>query len=421
MNRPNKIYLLAAVFFIVAPLSVSGTASDGIKYARLAITAAMIGMGLFVYRADPLNSTTKTFTFFVVLFTAGALWSDSIFYALFNKSMFLMSALAGVYMVYTTKSEEELTSGIKLLALTGTIAGFLLFATYLQNPDSGTAGDRLAVGGMNANTIGAAAGPMFIFSFFLGLWRPEFKLRVVCFSSALLLAIVILGTGSRGATLMAIVGTLIATKPFLQKRASTVLLAIALPIGMLQIYAVATGTSVASKIPGLERIVSGGNKENTRAGMWNFALKKFNKSPIIGIGWLSWGKKSSANCHNAYLQILVEVGILGAAVFLASTVQLILRLSSVKYTLRESSHPELLALPLGLLASLAVHGMIEASFLFGTTALPLLLGFSIALIDRLPSLLATSSATIPISRTTPAIPRLDIRPRRRHPDSRGHE
>ena len=417
MNRPNKIYLLAAAFFIIAPLSVSGTASDGIKYLRLGLTVAMSGMGFFVYRASPLDSATKTFAFFVVLFTAGALWSDSILMALFNKGMFLMSALAGVFMIYTTKTEEELTAGIKLLALTGTVAGFLLFATYLQNPESGTSGDRLAVGGMNANTIGAAAGPMFIFSFFLGLWRPEFKLRIICFSSSLLLAIVILGTGSRGATLMAIVGTIIAVKPFLQKRALTVLLSIAIPVGMLQIYALATGTNVASKIPGLERILSGGNKKNTREGMWEWTYKRFKRSPVIGIGWLHWGN-SSANCHNAYLQVLTETGIVGAAIFLASIVQIVLRIFSVKYTLRESTNPELLALPLGLLASLAVHGMIEASVVLGTTGLPLLLGFSVALVDRLPSLVNQGSSSMPVARATPAIPRLEIRARRSHVNRR---
>lgn len=296
---------MAAILFIVAPLSVAGTATTGIKYFRLILTAAIVGTGIFVYQAESFKSTSKAFNFFAFFFFAGALWSNLIGWAVFNKGMFLMSALAGVYMAYTTKSEEQLSAGIKLLALSGAIAGFLLFGAYLANPDDNTAGDRLAVGGMNANTIGAAAGPMFIFSFFLGFWQPGFKIRVVSFLSSILLAIVILGSGSRGATLMAIVGSLMATKPFLQKKASTVILCVAIPLGGLQIFALATGESLLSKIPGADRILEGGTKENTREGMWTWTYKQYKKSPVLGIGWLHFGT-TSANCHNAFLQILTD-------------------------------------------------------------------------------------------------------------------
>ncbi len=408
MTQTNKMYLVAAIFFIVAPLSVSGDASTGIKYFRLALTVAMVGLGIFVYQAESFRSTTKAFMFFAVFFTAGALWCDKISHGLLNKGMFLMSILSGVYMAYTTKSEQQLSSGLKLLALSGTIAGFFLFGAYLANPEANTSGDRLAVGGMNANTIGAAAGPMFIFSFFLGFWQTGFKLRAVCFISSILLAIVILGSGSRGATLMAIAGTLIATKPFLQKRATTVILCVALPIAGLQIVAMTTGQNLLSKIPGAERIFEGGNKKNTREGMWNWTYRQYQKSPVIGIGWLHFGN-SSANCHNAFLQILTEVGIVGAAIFLSFLVQFLVRMRSVKYELYGSSHPELVALPVGLLASLAIHGMVEASVLLGTTALPILLGYSVALVDRLPDIMNKASGPQPKETIKRAIPRLEIR------------
>jgi O-antigen ligase len=413
MTRTNKIYLLAAAFMVVAPLSISGTATEGIKYARLAITVAMVGFGLFVYKPEPFGSSTKAFLFFCSFFTAAALWSNDITWALFNKSMFFMSILGGLYMAFTTKTDQELYKGIKLLAVTGTVAGFFLFLTYLQNPEGNTAGDRMAVGGMNANTIGASAAPMFIFSFFLGLWQTGFKWKALCFSSSILLAIVILGSGSRGAVLMAIVGTLIATKPFLQKKASMVIMSCAIPIALLQLVAVTAGFDIASKIPGLSRITEGGNKENTREGMWKYAYKKYETSPMIGIGWLHFGKsRSSANCHNLYLQVLVETGIVGSAIFLAALVQILLRSRNVKYELYGTDQPELLALPLGLLASIAVHGMVEASALFGTTALPLLLGYSVGLIDRLPALISKGSTPQQPSVSNPAIPRLEIRPSR---------
>ena len=132
---------------------------------------------------------------------------------------------------------------------------------------------------------------------------------------------------------------------------------------------------------------------------------------MIGIGWLHFGK-SSANCHNLYLQVLTETGIVGSAIFLAALVQILLRSRNVKYELYGTDQPELLALPLGLLASIAVHGMVEASALFGTTALPLLLGYSVGLIDRLPALISKGSTPQQPSVSNPAIPRLEIRPSR---------
>ena len=199
-----------------------------------------------------------------------------------------------------------------------------------------------------------------------------------------------------------------------------VIMSCAIPIAILQLVAVTAGFDLASKIPGLSRITevgTGKKKENTRQGMWNYALRRYNAaSPLIGVGWLNFGKgKTSANCHNLYLQVLTETGIVGSAIFLSALVQILLRSRAVKYDLYGSAQPELLALPLGLLASIAVHGMVESSALFGTSALPLLLGYSVGLIDRLPILLSQGSSSQQPTVSTPAIPRLDIRPSRTTP------
>ncbi len=410
MDRPNKIYLMAAVFMVIAPLSVSADAGNGIKFARLGLTILMAGFGIFVYQAETLRGMTKSFIAFSVVFTIAALWSNDPLWGMINKGMYLMAALGGVYMAYTTKNDVELSKGIKLLCITGAVSGFFLFGTFLQNPNQGVVSNRLAVAGMNANTIGAAAAPMFILSFFLGLWQRGWKWRLFAFTSALLLLVVILGTGSRGATLMAIVGTFIATKPFLKKRAASIVLACAIPIGLVQIIAIASGIDVVSKIPGLERITSGGTKENTREGMWNFAYKKFEKapSPFIGIGWLHWGK-SSANCHNLYLQVLVECGYFGTVFFVVCLFRIAVRSNEVKHELYGSPNPELSALPMGILASLAVHGMVESSTLFGTTSAPLLLGYSVALLDQLPHLLSHGNYPTPPTEKRAAVPRLEIK------------
>lgn len=408
MDKPNKVHLLAAVFMIVAPLSISGQASEGIKYLRLVVTAGMAGLGMFLYEKESFGSLTKSFVFFCSAFTASALWSDNLFWAAFYKSSFLMAVLGGVYMGYTLQTRQQLTNSIKLMANIGTIGGLLLFVVFLMNPETNTVGGRMAVGGMNANTIGAAAAPMFVLAVFMSFWQEQFKRRIFYLASATLLAITILGSGSRGATLMAIVGTLMAIKPFLQKRAATVILAIALPLGSLQIVSIATGFDLASKIPGLSRITEGGTTENTREGMWEFSMKRFYRNPGIGCGWLHFGN-SQANSHSIYIQVLAESGLVGGTFFVIFVLQLLIGSSRRKNELYGMASPELLALPMGIVTSVAVHGMVEASALFGTTSLPLLFGFSIALIDRLPDLMREGTLELPPEKPASAVPRLDIR------------
>lgn len=408
MEKPNKVHLLAAAFMIVAPLSISGQATEGIKYLRLIVTATMAGFGMFLYEKESFGSLTKSFVFFCAIFTTSALWSDNIFWALFYKGSFLMAVLGGIYMTYTIQNRQQLTNAIKLMANIGTIGGLLLFVVFLMNPETNTAGGRMAVGGMNANTIGAAAAPMFTLAVFMSFWQQQFKRRLFYLGSATLLAITILGSGSRGATLMALVGTLMAIKPFLQKKAATVILAVALPLGGLQIVSIATGFDLASKIPGLSRITEGGTTENTREGMWQFSMKRFYANPAIGCGWLHFGN-SQANSHSVYIQVIVESGLVGGTFFVAFVFQVFIGSSRSKQELSGMASPELLALPMGIVTSVAVHGMVEASALFGTTSLPLLFGFSITLIDRLPDLMREGTLDLPTEKPVSAIPRLDIR------------
>ena len=136
--------------------------------------------------------------------------------------------------------------------------------------------------------------------------------------------------------------------------------------------------------PGIDRLANMNMEtKNTRSGMWNWTIRKFNESPVIGKGWLSWGGTSSANTHNIYLHVLAESGVIGGVLFLGMLFRLFsihrVNTSSLK---AGTDHYDFTPLGAGILASVLLHGMVESSTLLGTSTNALFLGFAVGLLDR---------------------------------------
>lgn len=76
----------------------------------------------------------------------------------------------------------------------------------------------------------------------------------------------------------------------------------------------------------------GGELTNGRIWFWKFALLKFRENPLLGIGWGGFkheyykviGSYASTSdwvdCHNVFLQILCEQGIIGEILFFIATI-----------------------------------------------------------------------------------------------------
>lgn len=88
---------------------------------------------------------------------------------------------------------------------------------FMTNKEESIVGDRLAIAGMNANTIGQSEAPLLLLSIYL-LFKPGTKLQKgIHLASAIMLLAVILGTGSRGALLMVLLGSYFIIKPVLKE------------------------------------------------------------------------------------------------------------------------------------------------------------------------------------------------------------
>ena len=383
MNNASKIWVMGAAFIVLAPLSTSGGAIAILKWLRLLTTVLAFYFSVSNIKLPERLGGARSLLNFVLLFTFAALWSDYPLMGMVNKGMLFFTVMTGLAMSYSAVSAKDLLKKLHMIGYTGGASSLTLGYVFLNNKEGNLEGDRLAVAGMNANTIGAAGALLLLLAVYLIVKSERTINKVVHLSSAIFLLAIVLGTGSRGALLMCAVGLFFILKPILSKNAVSIFVVFMIPFVVLQIYG-AISAKEETVTPGIDRLANMNMEtKNTRSGMWNWTIKKFNESPVIGNGWVSWGGTSSANTHNIYLHVLAESGVIGGALFSVMLFRLfsVYRLNISSLKARKDSY-EFTPLGAGILASLLLHGMVESSTILGTSTNALFLGISVGLMDR---------------------------------------
>jgi O-antigen ligase len=66
---------------------------------------------------------------------------------------------------------------------------------------------------------------------------------------------------------------------------------------------------------------------NGRYELWSYAIEEFKRSPLFGYGWNSFYYKTNGLAHSLYVQLLYELGIIGAgfalSIFVANIIKLV--------------------------------------------------------------------------------------------------
>lgn len=386
----NPLFLFTAAFLVLAPLSVAGNSpmEDAAKYLRLGTTILIVGLGCICYRCFRLRPIGSALIWFVAFYVLAGVWSDLPHWALLYKGMFGLTCLSGLALAYSLQTSRELVKGLRFLGLVAGFAGAFAFLAYLRNPGESLTNGRLSVMAINANTIGGTAAPLLILCAHLALNERSRGWRWVAYASCGLLAIAIVGSASRGALVTVAAGCLLLALPF-AKRPGT-LIGAAVLVVML-------GAVVLEfiPIPGLERL-SDGLLKDTRSGIWRFALRRSAQAPVLGEGWLHWGT-SWGTVQSAYLQVLVETGIVGVLILGRFLLVLALRTSATFRMLSRIRASKSVAwLAVAFTGSVLLHGLCESSVFVGTALNALLLGFGVGLMDRAPefAIVAQRSAAV---------------------------
>ena len=147
---------MGAAFIVLAPLSTSGGAIAILKWLRLLTTVLAFYFSVSNIKLPERLGGARSLLNFVLLFTFAALWSDYPLMGMVNKGMLFFTVMTGLAMSYSAVSAKDLLKKLHMIGYIGGASSLTLGYVFLNNKEGNLEGDRLAVAGMNANTIGAA-------------------------------------------------------------------------------------------------------------------------------------------------------------------------------------------------------------------------------------------------------------------------
>ncbi len=194
---------------------------------------------------------------------------------------------------------------------------------YLTNPfvpNSAQSMERYTGLGGNPNAVATAVALALPIAWYLGHFWAKGLLRWLNYLYLPLAIFAVILTASRGGFLIAVVGLMVVPLTFgqlsVRGRAATIIFA------LLSVGVIATVVPLAnfSRIAETSSELGDGNV-SARGAIWKAGLQLYTSSPIIGIGTGSFERAAEPllgrriNAHNAFLKVLIELGIIGFVLF----------------------------------------------------------------------------------------------------------
>ncbi len=167
MTNASKIWAMGAAFIVIAPLSTSGGAVGILKSLRLLTTVLAFYFSVSSTKLPERLGGARSLFNFVFLFTLAALWSDYPVMGMVNKGMLFFTVMTGLAMSYSAVSAKDLLKKLNMIGYVGGASSLTLAWVFITNKEENLVGDRLAVAGMNANTIGAAGALLLLLAVYL--------------------------------------------------------------------------------------------------------------------------------------------------------------------------------------------------------------------------------------------------------------
>ncbi len=385
-RRLNALFLLAAVYLALTQLSVSSNVPgfQAMKYARLYTSLLMVVVGIGAFRARVFRPTSNALLPFLIWYICAGLWSASPFWGLAWKSLFTCAFLGGLALAWGGRDRKDLIQGLRFLTLVTGILGLASLRAAIANPVDSLRGERLAVGGICANTVAVNCAISLALCLYVALHDTSRIWRALAGVFACAHVAIIVAAGSRTGVAVAVF-VLLFHFCTVAKRPVYVLAVGACVVGVGLLLAAQVGNEL-----GLDRILH--ESVEKRWGMLYGKAQTANESPMVGQGAVvisgrDFHALSNVNSHNLYIQIAVELGVIGLAIFLGGMAVVAYRTVQMHRFLRpDPRFARLAVLPPVLLGAILLEGMGSSATLGSTQFTTLFLGFSVGLIDRLPEL-----------------------------------
>lgn len=310
--------------------------------------------------------------------TASLIWSPIFYWPTYFQTLqaFIATLLIADYLARSPKHlntilNAYLTVSVALSALA--IYNFIANVGGAANFTASTRTEGFEGQGVEHFAFGLIPA---LYTAFHRLWRPEYRhLRWLNLSIILMFVTSIILSGTRGAWLATLGGLLLVYLPkFTFRQFLAFVLTLSLGAGIaLQIPAVTDFARYRAQ----DAISSGGSG---RVGIWLVSWQVYLQHPMLGVGWwmtekvmdvshlervptnITWDNDGSDRfrpriTHNIYLQVLVELGIVGFILYLTWLIKLLVPLLSRSQVLKDER-----TLVLGIIVALLVGGLTNPEF-----------------------------------------------------------
>jgi len=386
-RRFHVLLVLATAYLMLSPASGAAELPMNVvaKMARVYVTILMIFLSLTVVRIQSIRPLSVLFLAYIAFFTASAMWSDYPGEASLYKGMYALVVIAGLFTAYSIRSFDQLRQGVLMFALAGVLFVLFIMAQVLTNPAAISRIGRLAAWGMIGNRIGQTAAPLLTICAYLALHEPGRLWKALGYGTGVMLGLIIIYTGSRGAALEALVGCFVVGIPLLRRPAHAALVVVVFLASAYVAYVYGGADEGAT-----DRFLM--TNLNSRENPWTEGMRLFELSPIVGNGWVTHvGEvdkgESTKNFHSMFMQVLVEAGLVGLTLFITLWICILASAFLTLRRLRRMKCPSpLIYLVVALLLAILVHGFFEAGSLIQSLVDSMLLPFCIGLLGLMPGL-----------------------------------
>jgi O-antigen ligase len=324
----NRIALWSLyVFAFTIPLEFSLVIPGVSSLTRLSgMTAGVVGLIWiflrgYIRKPDPGHLACSCFLLIALLSTT---WSYDPEMTLGQCSTYAQLLLMMWIVWEIVATQRDQLTFLRSLVLGGCAAAGATIFTYLHGEAREAA--RYAPEGWNPNELGHLLALMIPFAWYLGTVERSRILSILHRLAVIPLLFAVLLSGSRGGVIAAAVGLLIIPALSRARRYPVVLLALA--GAGIAVTALAPSNNLDRALSIRDELLTG--TLTGRTTIWKAGLLSAREHPWFGVGsgtFVSavWGEKrvltfSSGNplyhsvAHNTYLQILVELGLVGVAI-----------------------------------------------------------------------------------------------------------